>query len=671
MMKKRSLLLLLSSLLYSAETYKSELLDEINYLQEETFVLSASRVKEDVKKSASSITVITSEMIEEMPADNILDVLATVPGLGVTQSNIQAREVESRGIKDRSSKQVLFMIDGHSLDANLINGGSIWSLDRLNLDYIERIEVIKGPASSLYGSSAFVALVNIITKKARDVDGLVVRGRYASYNTKEVNALYGKKYDDFSILADVNVYKTDGASVYVHRDRSKQSGTTNPWGKSIRAYLKMNYKGLYLSSLYSKREDGPYFGAVGNVNDEDHHQNYQYFVELGYKKDVLDNLNIATRVYMDKIRVEIDWELFSEGHPNPKFKDGMKTSNGITNEKDGVEAIATYHYNSDFTAIVGATYEKQKQYDAVTKRNFGGVPPHFVPLPGMIDFTGKKDFAPDVERDMKAAYINTLYDATKDVRLTLGVRYDSYTKLGSNVSPRGGMAWQINQNNTFKVMYGEGFRVPMFAELYNHHILTKGNPDLVSETVKTTEITFLSTLNRRTNLKVTLFNNDFKNLITKVISPSASQYENIGKVNTRGAEFEVEYKLYRGSYVKANYTYQQAVDEDSGDDLPDVAKNKGNIMFNYRLNRYVSVYNHLFVKGKTQRVSSDPRPPLDGYEVFNMAVRIMNLYKGLEFKISANNLFNAKIYDPAIKNFVYDDYETQQRSIAFEIKYKL
>jgi len=353
------------------------------------------------------------------------------------------------------------------------------------------------------------------------------------------------------------------------------------------------------------------------------------------------------------------------------FPDGMKTTNGVTNEKDGVEVVATYRYNPQFTTVLGTTYEKQKQYDVVTIRNFDGTPPQLQPLPTMVDYTDtSENFAPNILRDMKAFYINNLYDATNDIRLTLGARYDSYSDFGSNLAPRGGMSWQINKNNTFKMMYGEGFRVPVFAELYNNHILTKGNPDLVSETVKTTELTLQSRINKRTSSKVTLFNNDFKNLITKVITPTLSQYQNIGQVNTKGIELEVEYKLNRGSYLKANYTYQKAVDELTNQELSDVAKHKGNIFFNYKVNKYVSIFNHLFIKGKTTRVEADTRDPVDGYELFNTAIRVKNLYKDLEFKLSINNLFDTKVYDPAILGFVYDDYQTQQRTISFEIKYK-
>ena len=669
---KKVIFTLAFPLLLSANEFQSELVDEIHYLNEETFVLSASRVKEDIKKTSSSVTVITSETMQLMGAYNILDVLATVPGIGITQSNIQAREIEARGIKDRSSKQILFLLDGHALDANLINGGSIWSLDVLNLDFIERIEVIKGPASSLYGSSAFVALVNIISKKPEDVDGGVVKARYASYNTKEVDFLYGKKINDFSILANINLYDTDGASVHVDRDRSKNSGDTNPWGKHIQANLKLEYKDFYLSSLYSKREDGPYFGAVGNINDEDHHQNYQYFVEIGHRYDLNRQLNITTKAYIDKMREEIEWELFSEGYPAPIFKDGMKTINGVTNEKNGIESLATYKVTDNFTAILGGVFERQKQYDVVTKRNFDGVPPNKLhPLDGIVDFTDtNKTFAPDITRDMYAVYLNTLYDVTQDIRVTLGARYDDYSKLGSNLAPRGGVSWQINPKHTFKFTYGEGFRVPQFAELYNMHLLTKGNPNLNSETVQTTEVTLESQLNRRLKTKLTLFNNDFKDLIVKVITPSVSQYQNFHEVNTRGIEFESRYDLVRGSYIKVNYTYQEATDEVTGYDLPDVAHNKGNIFFNYRMNKYINIFNHLFLKGKTKRVIDDPRDDLDGYMIYNLAITVKHLYENTDFKLSANNLFDTEVYDPAIKNFVYDDYRTQQRSISFELRYK-
>ena len=95
-----------------------------------------------------------------MGARNILDILKSVPGLGVSRSNIWVSEIESRGVKSWFSEKVLLMLDGHSINSSLTNGGGTLALDKMNIDNIERIEIIRGPASALYGADAFTALIS-------------------------------------------------------------------------------------------------------------------------------------------------------------------------------------------------------------------------------------------------------------------------------------------------------------------------------------------------------------------------------------------------------------------------------------------------------------------------------------------------------------------------------
>jgi iron complex outermembrane receptor protein len=289
----------------------------------------------------------------------------------------------------------------------------------------------------------------------------------------------------------------------------------------------------------------------------------------------------------------------------------------------------------------------------------------------MTDFTDTPGtFAPDISRNMWSGYMNNLYDITPDVRLTVGIRYDGYNDFDSNVAPRGGVSWQVNKKNTLKFMYGEGYRIPTFAELYNTHILTQGNPNLSSESVNTQEFTWIYQATKRFNIKTTLFNNNYTDLITKVITASSSQYQNIGKVNTRGLELAMKYNLERGSYLKANYSYVHTEDILTGDALPDVAKHKANLFYNKRLSRRINWFNHIFIKGETTRVAADPRDNVAGYALYNTALKMKNVYKTLQLKLSINNVFNKKVYDPSIYGFVNDDYETKARSVLFNAQYK-
>lgn len=263
--------------------------------------------------------------------------------------------------------------------------------------------------------------------------------------------------------------------------------------------------------------------------------------------------------------------------------------------------------------------------------------------------------------------MNNLYDITPSLRLTFGLRYDSYSDIGSNLSPRGGLALEIDEQNRVKLLYGEGFRVATFAELYNvNSPVVNGNSSLNPEKVKTYEVSYENSSLSNLEMKLTYFYNDFSNLIVQV----SNSYENRGKTITQGIEYETRYNLNRGSYILANYTYVKAVDKVLNEDLADIAQHKGNIMFNYKINKYLNSFNHLFLKGKTKRASADTRSDLTSYAIFNTSFIFKNFYDNLECNIAINNLFDKKYYHPSRIGLIDDDYEQPGINFMAELSYR-
>lgn len=305
-----------------ANPLESTLDNERQWLEEETFVVSASKVKEDIKKTAASVSVIDAEQIEEMGANTLLDVLRTVPGLGIHQSQIFNQEIEVRGVKTWFSEKVLILLDGHSLNS-LRNGGATLQYDTINLENVKRIEVVRGPASALYGENAFTALINIITKKAEDIDGAQVRIKAGSYNTQTYNFLFWKKINDVSVTANLNYVASDGYKAFIAQDSVGNSGFTSPTTKKTSAYINLESKGFYFMGQYVDRKEGPRFG-IAHALDNRTLLNYEsYFLELGYKKEISDTLNLHSKVYFDQMNVDNKIGVFPSGFPAPVYPNGV------------------------------------------------------------------------------------------------------------------------------------------------------------------------------------------------------------------------------------------------------------------------------------------------------------------------------------------------------------
>ncbi|RLA69791.1 MAG: TonB-dependent receptor [Epsilonproteobacteria bacterium] len=648
-------------MLLTANTFESTLDEEREWLEEETFVVSASRVKEDIKKTAASVTVIDEKMIEIMGANTLLDVLRTVPGLGIHQSQIFVNEIESRGVKTWFSEKVLVLLNGHSLNG-LRNGGATLQYDTINLENVERIEVVRGPASALYGENAFTALINIITKKAEDIDGTVASVKLGSYNTQSYNLLFGKKIDDVSIMANLNYVKSDGYKAYVAQDAIGNSGYTDPTTDKKSLNLNVESKGFYFMGQYTDRKEGPQFGAAKALGDRTLFHYESYFVEAGYKKELSDTFSLHTRVYYDNSKADNIVEVFPKGFPAPFFTDGVLAISSAEEEKKGVELLLTYKQDQ-VTLVSGMMYERQELNNPNEIQNYH--PITLAPFPTLVELPEDLRSIAEVDRDVYAFYTELLYDVTDDVRLTLGGRYDHFSDFGDTFSPRGGVTWQANDTNTFKLMYGEAFRAPTFAELYNkNNPVLVGNPNLNPEDIETFELNFINSDIDNTEIKLTLFHNYLSNLITV---DGTGHHVNSGNINTKGIEAEMKYNLGRGSFIMANYTYQDPQNETTNAPMPNVSEHKAYMAVNYRFDKTYNLYIDANYRGEQFRSIIDTREEVDSSIVANATLLLKDVFvEDLKLRLSVYNLFDEQVYDSSTPY----DYPLAQRSFMAELTYK-
>jgi outer membrane cobalamin receptor len=646
-----------------ANPFDATLQDEASWLKDETYVISASRVKENIKKTSASVTIIDEETINKMGANTLLDVLRVVPGMGVSQSNIYVDKIAVRGIQTWFSEKVLVLLDGHSLNSDLLNGGATGTFASLPLENIKRVEIIRGPASALYGENAFTALISIITKDAKDVNGVQISAKAGSYNTLITNLLLGKTYGDYDVTANINYRDTDGYSAYVANDSVGNSGNSNPTSERLNANLSVKHNnGFYAKANFNTTEEGSRYGAAHAINNEDNSKREAYFVELGCKNEISDNYTLDSRVYRDFFQYDNTLRVFPAGSPTPLFTNGMLGYVGLDNIKSGFETLLTLR-KENYTVVSGLSYERQQIKNPWQKLNWN--PLTGAPLSSVQDFSDPStNFVSEEDRKFWAAYSELLYDVREDLRLTAGVRYDHYSDFGGVLNPRLGAAWEINTHSTVKLMYSEAFRAPTFAELYNkNNPALVGNPNLKPEKVKTVELNVQNT--SVDNLEASL--SIFKSTINDIITTASSTYVNQGKTTTQGIEAELKQNLRRGSYIVANYTYQNPKNDETSQRLENISRHQGYAALNYRLNNTYNLYSDAKYVGKQTRSAADTRTPVESSITTNVTLLAKDLIlKDLQMKFSLYNLFDEKSYD---SNAPYD-YPLAGRSYMAELSYK-
>jgi len=656
---------------------------ELKWLHDENIVVTASRTPEHINKTAATVTVITDAEIRNMGARTLMDILSIVPGFGVTSDN-QHYTSQFRGLQARS--KILIMVNSHPLNTPA-DGDAFKMASNLIVENIKRVEIIRGPGSAIYGANAFLAVVNVITKEAADVDGAEISAGGGSYGTQQYNMMFGKKINDLDIYANLNFLDTDGYKGFVPQDMqttfdnifgthaSLAPGYTNARQQKYDLDFGAKYKDFAFKGRYFKDTIGTFAGAALALDEKGFEKFELLTMELAYSHAITSNLDFSTKVYNYYFDSSGFYILFPPGYTNPggAYPEGMFGTGGAKETKLGAETQFIWEQTTSNKVVFGAMVENQKQFDVSQSLNFN--PFTGAPLGSFQDVSSWANWSKNVSRDILAVYVEDLFDIRDNLRLTAGARYDRYSDFGGTFNPRAGLAWEFSKGQNFKLTYGSAFRAPAFNDMYvMGNPVIAGNPNLKPENINTIEASLGSEFTKSTSSRITLFHSNIDNYIGRSAPDSTglAHFENYGSVTSKGVELELKTKFAGGSYLSMNYTYQDPKDSVTGR-VADVPSQRVNVVANWQINRQFNLNSQLFLKGSTPRAQGDTRGEVPGYGLVNTTLIAQNLsgrWDGLELQLSLYNLFDRKYVDPAPANTLPADYPKPGRSFFAEARYK-
>jgi iron complex outermembrane receptor protein len=667
---------------------EDELDKELQYLKAETYVVTASRIPENIKKTAASVTVITDKEIRQMGARNLADVLQTVPGMNCYYHYTGSYVTFARGLPDTVSARLLIMINGHALNESY-TGGATWTHDTLMLDNVKRMEVMRSPGSAVYGSNAFAGVVNLITKDGEDIDGWELTTRGGSFDTQQYNLLYGKTFHELDIAFNYNFFNTHGFNGHVNEDlqtsldrlflsnASLAPGRMKGDDEKYDASLNLKYKGLKFDWKYVDRERDLPVGLYPVLNNKSIASQEDYYLNLSYERTLVEGFDLLAKVYRNHNGYEPDYQTTPPGstYLTPWLipaimSEGSNFEGTIKNNRTGFEMQPTYKISESNTMVAGISYEEMKQYDVRVRRNALGTgsPVFIIPLPRLMNVPDQQ-FNRSAKRNFKAFFIEDIWDITEDLRVTAGARYDDYSDFGDSFNPRVGLTWEFIKGYDLKLLYGSAFRAPSFSELYDGFI---GNSDLDPEEVDTYQVSMGAEITPSLSSRVTWYQSEIKDGIDPEMKSSVDflRSTNYSKMKSQGLELEMRYDLGRGSYLALNYTNQLSLKRMFQWFVP---RHTGNIMANIRLSRYLNLYTSCHIEDGFRRQRDDNRDDMSGYAIFNatlIAQKFLKGYEGLELRASAYNLFDKDYTSPAGNGELPEDIPRPGRNFLVEAKYK-
>ena len=491
-------------------------------------VVTGSKTRISHKLVPLSVSQVNRQDLENSGQTNILPALNYFsPGIFVTQRNISgfgvstggAGSISMRGISSSPNTEVLVMIDGHPQYQGIFGHPLA---DSYLSSEVEKVEIIRGPASILYGSNAMAGAINIITKQQKE-DGLKVNAnaQYGSYNTQGYGGSIGYKKDKFSIFAAANHNQTDGSRP------NTPFAITNGFTK-LGYEISKNFTATVDYSLVQYSAKDTVYSPPSRLGINILRSNYALAIENKY-----DKTDGAFKIYKN-----------SGDHT---LSDGFHSNDFIS----GAMLYQTLKIFKGNTITAGAEI---KQYGGSANTGF------------------KKDSLINIEEWAGYAYVQqSLFE-----KLTIsgGIRLENNSKYGTELLPMGGLTYNLNSITTFKTSISKGFRSPTVMEMY----LYAANPNLQPERMRNYEVSWLQSLgDNKLQLELTLYKVVGDNLIQVVGFGPTAKRQNVGHFNNQGVEFSAKYALNKNLFVHANYSYL-----DLGKAIMAAPRQQANISANYK-----------------------------------------------------------------------------------------
>lgn len=599
-------------------------------------VTTAGRKEQSVNMAASNITVITEKEIKDSGAQTLADVLERLPGVYISTSGSGLKTVYIRGIGERYNDKTLLLVDGFPMRD--VYYYSYSPDETIPIGNIKRIEVIRGPGSSLYGTGAYAGVIDVITKDAEDLKGTEVMSGIGSRSSQQHQVLTGKKWEkgEFTFLARY----LDADAGKVERDEGGSISGQPRYVRNAAFHLKAKYEDFDFQTGYY-RTTVP--DAMAPINEKSRTVTEDMFFRGGYKREINERLNMQIKLYAN-----LQW-----ADENKKVYDGgaLDEKKRTSRQSDvvGIDIQWLYKLSERNDLVFGMTYEHENlehQWSQTSKAENGWIPE---------DKKGaaKHGNVPEAIRNHSISfYVEDEFKLIPDVlHFTAGARVSRYTMIGSNFSPRFGAVWMVQKDTVVKLLYGEAFRCPSYREMYKNDDPTVDKP----EKIRTTELLISHNLNSNHHLEISLFRSVLKDYIKTLQSGG---YENLNHRSTQGIEAGL-----RGKFPKidttyfANYTMLKTKDVDGGG-IGGVPEDMFNIGLTYEGIKHLAISPHVQYISKRNRPNdyqhedemedvANRRNNLGSYSLFNMAVRTRDL--PFELCFSVRNVFDKRFYSTSEK----------------------
>lgn len=588
-------LLVLSSFSLKASP-AAEILDEglLPPLVEEV-VVSANLTPTGADTLGSAVTVLGPEEIEARDKTSVLELLRTIPGLEINQGGGPGR-ASAVFLRGAGSNNTLVLLDGTPLNSPNVGG---YDFADLRTDQIERIEILRGPQSSLYGSEAIGGVINIVSRRARKDEPWQAEMAFGELESSRYNLSGGGAGTSGDFLVSASRERVEGLSA-----ASQWRGNRE----------KDPFETTSLTGLA-----GTKLGATGRLEAAVHWLDSEAAVDgFAWGIGPVDDPNWVQK------RQTLSGSVKAEGQLSALWRQSARIS--LNRERvDGTDPDTVWNNFHLRTSIADTALQADFQLGRSNLLSLGT---------GYQERHGENIGNFDERVRLRSIFVQDQWSWQEKVFLTGAVRYDDHSVAGNEMTYRGTGAFRLTESWRLHASFGTGFRAPTFNELYFPYY---GNTALKPETSRGADAGLTWTFaGKQATLDLTWFSNHFENLIA--YDAVVFMAMNIDRARSRGMELTLGFRPVKQVQVEANYTYTDSEDLETGTLLPRRPKHRGGLLVLFHPGgRWSGTLSAIDVR---KRIDSDGTW-MDHYTRVDLGARY-RLWEKVTAVLRVENLFNRK-----------------------------
>jgi outer membrane receptor for ferrienterochelin and colicins len=623
-------------------------------------VYGASKFLQKAANAPASVTVVTAEEIQKYGYRTLADLLRSVPGFFV----IYDRNYTYVGVRGLSrpgdyNARILFLVDGHRVNDNIFDGALVGTEFPVDVDLIERIEIVTGPTSSVYGTGAFVAVINVITKRGRDLNSVEVSTEGGSWNSYKGRASYGKRFDNgVEMLLSGTFYDSQGHSRLFFPEFN--SPATNygiadnaDGDQAYNTFADIIYKDFDIHFVQASRTKHIPTASYGTVFNDPRTQTTDAhgYIDAQYRHvfGKWETLGRISYDWYDYNGIYI-YDYAQTGIPPFTVNKDLANGDWLDLQWDASHLFFKRHsvtLGSEFRQDI---HQRQANYDLQPFHSY------------LDDHRSERVWA---------FYLQDEFSLNKKLSLVAGLRSDWYQKSGNTLTPRLGLILNPTPNTNIKASYSRAFRAPnSYENFYTDPLGDTGNPSLRPEKIRSYELDLEHRFGKKFSGTIAGYDNRITGLIEHQLDPATGKprYANSGNFRSRGVELALRAKWPAGLEWTISHAIQHSRDLQTGDVLTNSPKQLAKANLSLPVSRY-GLFASLEAQytGERRTIAGTD---LRGFLLVNATLLTRKLNKNFDLSASLYNLLNKQYADSGGIEHLQTSIPQDGRSFRVKLVYR-